>query len=159
MKKSIVLALALSLFCLPAFSAAYAEDAKPLADTPLKLTQRSTPVAVEHSGTDNLGAQLSTSVKERLNGSNLFLLEEKDVPKFRILLSTKSEFEGRPNLGSVYAVVWVFSLSDTTLRHFLLREVGILAPEDVNSVAAKIIEQTDQLAVRYGYLFPEKPQQ
>lgn len=159
MKKYISLAFVLCLFCLSAFSAAYAEEATPLADTPLKLTQRNTPVAVEHSGTDNLGAQLSTHVKERLNGSNLFLLEEKDVPKFRILLSTKSEFEGRPNLGSVYAVVWVFSLSDTTLRHFLMREVGIMNAEDVSLVAAKIIEQTDQLAVRYSYLFPEKPQQ
>ncbi len=159
MKKISFLLLTCCLFCLPVFSAALAEDAKPLADTPLKLTQRNTPVSVEHSGTDDLGAKLSTRVKERLNGSNLFLLEEKDVPKFRILLSTTPEFESRPNFGSAYAVVWVFSLSDSTLRHFLMRDVGVMTAEEVDGVAAKIIEQTDQLAVRYGYLFPEKPQQ
>ena len=61
-------------------------------------------------------------------------------------------------MGSVYSVVWVFSLSEATLRHYLDSEVGVLTPEDVDGLAARIVEQTDKMATRYGYLFPEQPQ-
>lgn len=88
-----------------------------------------------------------------LNSSNLFSLTEKDTPKIRLLISTVSEFPSRPGLGSAYSVVWVFSQSEATLRHFLMREVGVLTPDEVNDLAAKIVERTDGLAVRYGYLF------
>lgn len=139
-------------------AAAEPENAATLPDTPIRITERHTPVAVESEGDDSIGASLSTRVKELLNSSNLFMLEEKDTPKFRILISTAPEFPSRPGVGSAYSVVWLFSLSDATLRHYLDREIGLLTPDDVNRVAARIVEKTDRIAVRYGYLFPEQPQ-
>ena len=138
-------------------AAAPAENAA-LPDKPIKISERHTPVAVEYKGDDIIGSRLSTRVKELLNSSNLFTLDSKDTPKFRILLSTAPEFKDRPGVGSVYSVVWVFSLSEATLRHYLDSEVGVLTPEDVDGLAARIVEQTDKMATRYGYLFPEQPQ-
>jgi hypothetical protein len=148
---ALTLILALSPCAAPA-----AEAAAPASvpDKPAKVTERRTPIAVEHEGTDSLGAQLSTRLKEAFNGSNLFLLTEKDGPKIRLLLSTVSEFpEPRAGLGSAYAAIWVFSQSEATLRHFLVREVGVITPDKINELAAKLVESTDRLAVRYGYLF------
>jgi len=39
------------------------------------------------------------------------------------------------------------------LRHFLQREVGVITADEVSELAAKLVERTDGLAVRYGYLF------
>ena len=89
-----------------------------------------------------------------MNASNLFTLTEKDSPKIRILLATMSEFSQRPSIGSVYSVVWLFSQSETTLKHFLAKKIGVLTADEVDQVAAMIVEQTDTLAVRYGYLLP-----
>ncbi len=153
---------ALALFVLPlaafaAFGPAPAVAAETaLPDSPIKITERHTPVAVEYEGTDSIGARLSTRVKELLNSSSLFTLQEKDVPKFRILLTSVPEFPSRPGVGSAYAVVWVFSSSETTLRHFLARDVAVITADEVNDAAAKIVERTDNIAVRYGYLFPEQ---
>lgn len=127
------------------------EEAIP--DKPTRMTERHTPVAVEFEGTDSIGSRLSTRIKEVLNSSNLFTLTEKDTPKIKVLIATTPEFPSRPGVGSAYAVVWLFSQSDSTLRHFLVREVGVLTPDEVNDVAAKIVEKTDALAIRYGYLF------
>ena len=129
------------------------EKTAPIQDKPAKASERNTPVAVEYEGTDSIGARLATRLKENFNSSNLFQLTEKDTPKIRVLIATKPEFESRPGVGSAYAIVWLFSQSEATLRHFLVREVGVLTPDEVNDLAAKIIERTDGLAVRYGYLF------
>lgn len=151
------LCLSLCLCGALAFPALAAEPQKtsspPIADKPVRITERNTPVAVEFEGTDSIGSRLATRIKEAFNSSNLFSLTEKDTPKFRVLLSTTPEFTSRPGVGSAYSVVWVFSQSDSTLRHYLTREVGVLTPDEVNDVAAQIIERTDVLAARYGYLF------
>lgn len=151
-----ILPLILICFCLCAAPALAAETPKaeaPIPDKPVRITERNTPVAIEFEGTDSLGARLSTRLKETLNASNLFLLTEKDTPKIRLLISTTPEFPSRPGIGSAYAAVWVFSQSEATLRHFLTREVGVFTPDEVNELAAKLIEKTDSLAIRYGYLF------
>lgn len=96
---------------------------------------------------------LATRVKETLNSSNLFSLTDKDTPKIRILIATQPEFKDRPGVGSAYAVVWVFSQSENILRHYLTREVGVVTPDEINGLAAKLVEETDSLATRYGYLF------
>ena len=147
-----VLSLTLTLGLLLSGVALAAETAL-VPDKPIKLAERRTPIAIEYEGTDSLGSRLAMRIKESFNSSNLFLLTEQDSPKIRLLLSTVSEFPSRPDLGSAYAVVWVFSQSEATLRHFLLREVGVITPNDVNDLAAKLVERTDGLAVRYGYLF------
>ena len=139
------------VFVVPAFAAD--TNAAPIADKPAPMVERHTPVAVEFEGNDSIGSRLATRIKETLNSSNLFSLTEKDTPKIRILISTVPEFKDRPGVGSAYSVVWLFSQSESTLRHFLMREVGVLTPEEVNELAAKIVERTDGIAVRYGYLF------
>lgn len=130
------------------------EPSESIPNKPEKITKRNTTVSIEFEGTDSIGSKLSTRIKELMNASNLFTLSDKDSPKIRILLSTVSEFPERPNVGSAYSVVWLFSQSENTLRHYLAKEVGIVTDGEVNNVAAKIVEQTDALAIRYGYLFP-----
>ena len=150
-----IFCLVLALFAAPAVFAAEskAEKTASVPDKPTASPDRSTPVAVEFEGTDSIGSRLATRVRELFNASNLFSLTEKDTPKIRLLITTKPEFESRPAVGSVYCVVWVFSQSESILRHFLVRDVGVLSPNEVDDVAAKLVERTDGLAVRYGYLF------
>lgn len=148
--RSLIVMAVLSL-AVPAFAADNAKTSIP--DRPARVTERSTPVAVEFEGTDSIGSRLSTKIKESFNSSNLFALTEKDTPKIRILVSTVAEFPDRPGVGSAYSVIWLFSQSESTLRHFLNREVGVLTPDEVDGLAARIIERTDGIAVRYGYLF------
>ncbi|MEG1610817.1 MAG: hypothetical protein RR014_00765 [Bilophila sp.] len=150
--RSLALIGILSLLAVPAF-AADTKKTDEVPDKPTRITERNTPIAVEYEGTDSIGSRLSTRVKEILNASNLFALSEKDSPKIRILIATTPEFSTRPGVGSAYSVVWLFSQSESILRHFLAREVGVLTPDEVNDLAAKIVERTDSLAVRYGYLF------
>jgi len=132
---------------------AKAVPAATIDDTPIAIEKRHTPVAVEYEGNDSIGASLSMSVKERFNTSSLFSLSEKDVPKIRLLLATVPEFPSRPGVGSAYSAVWVFSQSESTLRHFLQTELGVLTQNDVQELSAKLIEITDRLAVKYSYLF------
>lgn len=138
---------------LPLTSAAAQTETAAIPNKPAAVAERNTPIAVEFEGTDSIGSRLATTLKERFNASNLFTLTDKDAPKIRVLLATTPEFSTRPEVGSAYCVVWLFSQSEATLRHFLLREVGVLSPGEVNDLAAKIVERTDGLAVRYGYLF------
>lgn len=126
---------------------------KPTPDKPAATSTRQTPIAILHEGSDTAGARLSTRLKERFNGSNLFQLNEKDAPKMRILLTTQSEFADRPNVGSVYSIIWTFSQSEGHLGYLLARDVGTLSPDDVDALADKIVERTDGIAVKYAYLF------
>ncbi len=145
----------LCALCLTA--TAWAADAQPgqiLPDKPaVSKSDRRTPVFVEHSGTDSIGAKLSYQLKELFNAGSMFTLTEKDTPKIRVLISTAPEFAERPAIGSVYAVVWVFSQSDGTLRHYLEREVGVVSAEDVPGLVSKLAERTDGIAAKYSYLF------
>ncbi len=125
----------------------------PTPDTPAKTTQRETQISVSHTGTDIAGTRLATRLKELFNASNLFQLNESNNPKIRILLVSKAEFADRPSVGSVYSITWVFSQSEGHLGYLLAQEVDILTPEDVDAVAARLLERTDGLAVKYAYLF------
>ena len=144
-----ILALSVPAFTTPSDAA----DTKTLPNRPSDVDQRNTPVAVEMEGTDSIGARLATRLKETFNASNLFTLNSKDTPKLRVLIATAPEFPSRPSVGSAYSIVWLFSQSEGTLRHFLMHETGVVSAEDVDALAAKIAERTDGLAVRYGYLF------
>ena len=129
------------------------QPAKAQPDTPAKAETRSTAVAVIHEGTDSIGARLATRLKEAFNASNLFKLEEKDQPKMRLLLNTMPEFPSRPGAGSVYSITWVFSQSEGHLAYLLAREVGVLTLEEVDALTYSLLERTDGIGVRYGYLF------
>lgn len=152
MRRLCLVLLLLTLCVVQALAADPPKEKAPLPDNPTPITERNTPIAVEFEGTDSLGSRLTTRVKEVFNSSNLFSLTEKDTPKLRVLISSAPEFPSRPGVGSAYSVVWVFSQSEATLRHYLTREVGVLTPDEVNDVAARLIERTDALAARYGYL-------
>ncbi|MDR0466741.1 MAG: hypothetical protein LBH94_05235 [Deltaproteobacteria bacterium] len=129
------------------------QPAKAQPDTPVKAEARNTAVAVIHEGVDSIGARLATRLKEAFNASNLFRLEEKDQPKMRLLLNTLSEFPSRPGAGSVYSITWTFSQSEGHLAYLLARDVGVLTMEEVDALIHRLLERTDGIGVKYGYLF------
>lgn len=136
----------------PAF-AADAQTGKAQPDKPAKVTERRTSIAVVHEGNDSIGARLANRLKENFNASNLFLLNDKDAPKVRLLLTTQPEFSTRPSVGSVYSAVWIFSQSEAHLGYLLGREVGTLNMEDVDNLVHQLVERSDGIAVKYNYLF------
>lgn len=151
------LLLALFLLCtvfaaLPAFAAESAAS-KPPVDKPAAQADRTTAIAVEHEGTDPVGAKLAFQLKNLFNTSSLFTLTEKDGPKIKIYLTSAPEFAGRPGIASAYSVIWAFSQAEGTLSFLLAREVGVVAAEDVDGLVAKLAEKTDGVAVKYKYLF------
>ena len=136
--------------------AALAADAQPgkaLPDKPANVAERRANVAVVHEGTDSIGARLSTRLKETFNASNLFRLSEKDGPKMWLLLNTAPEFPERPGMGSVYSLTWAFSQNENHLSYLLSREVGTLSPDQIDALVHRIVERSDGIAVKYGYLF------
>lgn len=134
----------------PSFAAPEPPASAP--NTPAQVAERKSPVNVVYEGTDSIGARLSTRLKELFNASNLFTLTGQDGPKFQLLVTTSPEFSTRPEVGSAYSVIWLFGESESHLRFFLTQELGVLSAGDVNDVAAKLVERTDGVAVRYGYL-------
>ena len=113
-------------------------------------------VSVTLEGTDSLGARLGTRLKERFNQSSLFTLnddEEKDIPKLYLLLSTQAEFPGRPSLGSVYSVCWVFKQGKGYLGYLLARDLGVMSAEDADSLVDRLVERTDGIATKYSSLW------
>ena len=114
-----------------------------------RKTERRTPVVVEFEGSDTLGVTLFTRLQDALNSTNPAAQRE---AKFRILLTTASEFPSRPGVGSVYAVVWTLALSEGSMEYYLVRDLGVVTPDTVDAVVARIIGRTDGVAARYGYL-------
>lgn len=129
------------------------QSADNLPDKPAALPDRQVAVSVVHAGEDSLGSQLAFALKDALNSASLFKLTEGDEPKLRILLRTIPEFPTRPAVGSAYSLVWVFSRNPDSLEHFLTHETGVLSRDDIPGLVAQILERTDGLAVKYGYLF------
>jgi len=129
------------------------QPAKAQPDTPVKTETRNTAVAVIHEGADSIGARLAMRLKEKFNDSNLFRLEEQDQPKIRLLLNTMEEFPSRAGVGSVYSITWVFSQSEGHLAYLLARDVGVLTTERVDALTDSLVQRTDGIGVRYGYLF------
>lgn len=147
-------AFLVTLCCAQASFAAESAPANALADKPAEVkVDRTTAVAVDHEGTDTLGAKLAFQLKGAFNASSLFTLTEKDTPKLKVVLTTAAEFPSRPNIASVYSVVWAFSQAEGTLNFMLAREVGVFGAEDLDAAVAKLAERTDGIAAKYGYLF------
>ncbi|MDE7371988.1 MAG: hypothetical protein K2N07_09695, partial [Desulfovibrio sp.] len=70
-----------------------------------------------------------------------------------VLLNTAPEFPGRPAVGSVYGVCWVFSQGKGYLGYLLAREVGTVNAEDLDALVDKLVERTDGIAAKYGNLW------
>ena len=124
------------------------------ADDASKKAERRTPVGVEFEGNDSIGVALFSSLQKKINISNPATPARE--AKFRILLSTASEFPSRPGVGSVYAVVWTLALSEGSMEYYLVRDLGIVTPDTVDEVADRIVSRTDGVSARYGYLDREK---
>ena len=141
MKKIATLALCVLMLALtaPVVQAATPQAGAPKADKPAKVDARSTPVWVELEGTDSIGARLGMRLKEAFNGSNLFSLTDKDMPKMRLLVSTQSEFPGRPGVGSVYSICWTFTQGEGYLGYLLAREVGTLTYEEIDALVNRLV--------------------
>ncbi|MDR2054285.1 MAG: hypothetical protein LBQ10_00205 [Desulfovibrio sp.] len=127
----------------------------PIQDKPEKGPDRVTLVSVQLEGTDGIGARLGMQLKDRFNRSSLFSLaaEEKDAPKLQVMLATSPEFPGRPGVGSIYSICWVFSQGRGYLGYLLARDLGTVNHEDIDALADKLVERTDGIAAKYGNLW------
>ncbi len=137
----------------PDARAAGEELPKAVKDAPQPVPDRSTAVSVEHDGADMAGTRLVFHLKELVNTSSLFSLTEADNPKITLLISSASEFPSRPEVGSAYAVVWVYSENKGNLPYYLGRETGVVSEATALELARRLAERTDGIAVKYSYLF------
>lgn len=157
MKKFIcILTVVFALALTGAAFAANQQAGKPVPDKPEKTVDRVTMVSVSIEGTDSVGARLGTKLKERFNQSSLFTLnddEEKDAPKLYVMLSTQPEFAGRPAVGSVYSVCWVFKQGKGYLGYLLARDLGTVSTDDIDGLVDKLVERTDGIAAKYSSLW------
>lgn len=117
-------------------------------------TERRTPVIVEFEGNDTIGTTLFMRLQSKIASTNP--ASPAREAKFRILLSTASEFPSRPGVGSVYTVVWTLALSEGSMEYYLVRDLGVVTPDSIDEVVSRIISRTDGVAARYGYLDREK---
>jgi hypothetical protein len=149
--------LAAALFLLGAGQALGAEGKaapKEIPDTPKAVqVDRQTAVSIEHRGTDDVGARLVFHLKEIFNRSSLFKLTAKDEKKLRMIVTTRDEFQGRPGLSSAYAVAWLYSETEETLKYYLSGDVGLVASNGVEQAAEALAAETEKVSAKYSYLF------
>lgn len=157
MKKIIgMFAVAIMLALVNAAAAAPPQAGKPVQDKPEKTVDRVTVVSVALEGSDSVGARLGTRLKERFNQSSLFTLnddEEKDGPKLYLMISTQPEFAGRPAVGSIYSVCWVFKQGKGYLGYLLARDLGTASTDEIDGLVDKLVERTDGIAAKYSSLW------
>ena len=151
-----ILLILLSVAILPAYAEEAAKKPEPapaVADTPAETTSRTTPIFISQKGADVLGSILAYEVTSACNSSSLFKLTTDDQPNISVMITTLAEFSSRPEIGSVYSIVWVFSENNSNLKYFLAQDAGIITKENTPMLAKTIAAKTDQLAMQYGYLF------
>ncbi len=156
-KVSIFVAVAALLFLLTGTAQLFAQEpkapSKEIPNTPVEQKpDRSTPVAVDHQGADEVGVRLAFHMKEILNKASLFELAVGKGKKIKVVLFTREEFEGRPGLGSVYGVVWLYSEGEGSLSYYLAGRVGVADSARVREAAEALVAETQGVAVRYSYL-------
>ncbi len=142
---------------------AYAQDkrtvpdskAKPEVSQPVEKQDKKDGIAVviEHVGNDELGGTLALKVKEKFRTSVLFQLVDKSKKSIRIKVVSRSEFNERPAIGSVYTVIWTFAESEGVVPFYLAEDLGLVTFQNIGSIAAKLVNRTDKIAEEYKYLF------
>ena len=137
----------------PASPPAPAAKAQPKADTPKEIYSRKTPLYIAHTGTDILGTNLVFELTNTCNSSSLFALKTDKEQNISVLITTHTEFPSRPEIGSVYSVVWVYSEDANNLKYFLAQDAGIVTKATAQALARSIASKTDQIAMQYEYLF------
>jgi len=159
--KTLFLILIILACCAPGWPASAQEGEAPAKMVPAKQPQpaqpnpgqRRIPVAVEHKGTDEVGARLVYNLKNFFNSSSLFRLAGKEDKKIKILIMTKEEFSGRPNMSSVYSIVWVFFDNPANLQYYLDDGVGFVHSASVKETAEGLAAKTEKVGSQYSYLY------
>ncbi len=142
--------------CVPAFC--FARDPQP-GTKPVATAKEETektekmPVGVEHSGQDVLGQTLALRFKEAVNQSGLYDLSLKEEPKIKVLITTSPEFGTRPQVGSVYSVVWIFSSGTDVLTYYLNTRVGVTDATTLDATVNSLAAETARIVEKYIYLF------
>ena len=113
------------------------------------------PVMVIHEDTDDLGRRLTFNLREVFNKSSLFRLSGYNEQKIQIILSTRQEFKGRPNISSIYTIIWLFSSGEGMLNHYLDSETGFIDFRTVEDLAETLAAKTDEVVSQYAYLFEQ----
>lgn len=111
------------------------------------------PVVIDQIGNDVIGGSLALKLKENFRKSVLFKLVDKNSKAVRIRVVSRSEFAERPEIGSVYVVLWTFAESQDVVPFYLSEELGVVSDRTVDSAAAALMNRTDKLAAEYKYLF------
>lgn len=110
-------------------------------------------IVVEHFGDDELGGTLALKLKENFRKSVLFRLADKKQKSIRIRVVSSSEFNERPEIGSIYSVVWTFAESEDVVPFYLDEQIGTVNVTNVDTTAAKLMNSTDKIATQYKFLF------
>ncbi len=120
---------------------------------PVKKERTKIAVTVEQKGDDNVGGRLAYHLKELFEKSNIFELSSKDERKIKLMLRTVEEFPGRPNMSSIYSVVFVYSETEGTLKYLLAHDVGFVHTSSVKEDAELLVSKTHEIYSKYSYLF------
>lgn len=111
------------------------------------------PVYVDYDGDDPMGQRLVFELKELFRTSAGFRLAKAGEKQVRIRLTAQVEFKDRPNLGSVYGAVWMFSEGGDVLSYYLDSAVGVVDEVILKREVQSLASRTDKLAGRFSYLF------
>ncbi len=161
MKKSLKLICLLVLFFCAAGNV-HAQEKKSVPDSKAKpavpaveqkVEPEGVPVLIEHVGNDEIGGTLALKLKENFRKSILFKLADKSGKAVRVKVISRSEFSERPEIGSVYTVVWTFAESQEVVPFYLSEELGLVSARNIESAAAALMNRTDKVAEEYKYLF------
>lgn len=128
------------------------EEPKAQPGPPEKSAVARAPLAVEHEGGDPVGLKLVHQIKESVNVSSFFSLSGKDEKKVVLVVQTREEFADRPKIGSAYAVTWLYSAKDGSLRYFLQSTVGVVDAYSVDEAAQAVVSKTVRVVESYAYL-------
>mgnify|MGYP006294564781 CR=1 FL=1 len=130
--------------------------ATPRRDAPESVKkEKKYPVMVIHKDTDDLGRRLTFNLREVFNKSSIFRLSGYNEQKIQVILSTRQEFEGRPNISSIYTIIWLFSSGEGMLNHYLDSETGFIDFRTVEDLAETLAAKTDEVVSQYVYLFEQ----
>ncbi|WP_235727737.1 hypothetical protein [Maridesulfovibrio frigidus] len=162
MKKIIFALLTISLLSFSSY--AFAEQAKEVPNAKAKPAvvvkdvkkaeqKDGVAIVVEHVGDDEMGGTLALKLKESFRKSVLFKLADKSLKSIRIKVLSRSEFSERPEIGSIYAVIWTFAESEDVVPFYLSETIGTVNLRTVETTAAKLMNATDKIADQYKFLF------
>lgn len=118
-------------------------------------TKGRVPVVVDFEGEDALGQRLAFELREAFRAASGFRLAGAGDKGLRLRLRAVPEFKDRPNLGSIYAVSWLFSEGGNVLSYFLDSGLGVVDEGSLKREAQNLAARTDEISGRFAYLLAE----